>query len=161
MPIYKHCHIELDKVQGKPRPRFNTNTGVAYTTPSYLHYERDIANEWKRQVGSEFAMWDGVVVVEIAVGRRLPNVIPKRVEVDVDSHKPDVDNIEKAVLDALNGVAYPDDCVVIDGRVFKRLRKRSVRDSIDILVTYLTKFEAEIYTLSQERDFENEFNKCL
>lgn len=34
--------------------------------------------------------------------------------------KPDVDNIAKAVLDALNGVAYPDDKQVVHLEVFKQ-----------------------------------------
>ena len=35
------------------------------------------------------------------------------------TQKPDADNVEKAVLDALNGVAFLDDCQVYDVRVTK------------------------------------------
>lgn len=34
--------------------------------------------------------------------------------------KPDKDNIEKAVMDALNGVAWRDDALAVDGRTTKR-----------------------------------------
>ena len=45
-----------------------------------------------------------------------------------DTFKPDVDNIAKAVLDALNGVAFEDDSQVVRLRCSKHPRKRRESD---------------------------------
>lgn len=55
---------------------------------------------------------------------------PKRIERERDTTKPDIDNVLKAVLDALNGVAYKDDSQVVEVRVVKHDRTRKQGDSI-------------------------------
>lgn len=106
-------------VRGKPRPRFSR--GHAYTPTAYAQYERHIADEYMRQGGQ---MLSGPILVLIEVYRKLPKQRPKRVTFEPDTFKPDADNIAKAVLDALNGVAYADDSQVVELTVRKNPRER-------------------------------------
>lgn len=50
--------------------------------------------------------------------------------------KPDADNIAKAVLDALNGVAYADDkqVVILESRKFPRVRFDDDNDRLRITI---------------------------
>nr|DAN73502.1 MAG TPA: Endodeoxyribonuclease RusA [Caudoviricetes sp.] len=58
------------------------------------------------------------------IHRELPKSRPKRLLAELDTAKPDIDNVTKAVLDALNGVAYDDDKQVVSLRVTKLPRTR-------------------------------------
>ena len=93
------------KVLGKPRPRVNSN-GRVWTPKKFKDYEKKIANAYI-DAGGEILK--GEVSVIIATYRELPKSRPKKVESEPDNFKPDVDNIGKIFLDALNGVAYEDD----------------------------------------------------
>lgn len=66
----------------------------------------------------------GQISVSIAVFRALPKSRPKKIASEPDTVKPDVDNIAKTVLDALNGVAYADDSQVVRLVVNKFPRER-------------------------------------
>lgn len=102
-------------VKGKPRPRF-TKGGHAYTPESYKGYEERIASEYARKGGRSFG--SSPVRVRIAVYRHLP----KSAKPGHDTLKPDIDNILKAVLDALTGVAYDDDRQVVEVEICKKPR---------------------------------------
>ena len=93
------------KVLGKPRPRVNRN-GRVWTPKKFKDYEKKIANAYI-DAGGE--LLKGEVSVTVATYRELPKSRPKKVESEPDNFKPDVDNIGKIFLDALNGVAYEDD----------------------------------------------------
>lgn len=107
------------KVIGKQRPRV-TQRGT-YTPKKTLDYERLIAESYIKAGGS---MMSGQISVSIAVFRALPKSRPKKIASEPDTVKPDVDNIAKTVLDALNGVAYADDSQVVRLVVNKFPRER-------------------------------------
>ena len=111
------------EVVGKPRPRFSSRGSYAraYTPKKCVKYERALANAFKTQGGKKIC---GAVKVRIDTYRALPKSRPKRIQSERDIYKPDVDNISKAVLDALNGLAYEDDKQVVDLRCIKHDRKR-------------------------------------
>lgn len=48
--------------------------------------------------------------------------------------KPDVDNIAKCYLDALNGAAYEDDRQIVELRVLERNRRRGAEEQITIII---------------------------
>ena len=112
-------------VPTKRRPKFNRK-GKAYDPKANKSEARAIREAWEEQVGE----WksDGPIGVAIDVFRKLPKGRPKRVESESDTFKPDVDNIAKAVLDALNGVAFDDDSQVVRLRCSKHPRKRRESD---------------------------------
>lgn len=122
------------EVRGKPRPRFNYRGGHAgaYTPTDYARYERMIASEYVRQGGE---LHRGPIAIKVDIERALPRSRPKRVTSEPDTYKPDADNLGKAVLDALNGVAYEDDRKVVWLEVRKHPRKRMDADIMTIEVT--------------------------
>ena len=97
--------FELPMVRGKMRPRFGVHGGhaVVYKDRGDERWEQAIRAAYVKAGGR---MHGDEVAVEIMVRRALPK---SRRHSDPDTHKPDVDNIGKSVMDALNGTAYDDD----------------------------------------------------
>lgn len=110
-------------VRGQGRPRFRRN-GSAYETAQDRAYKKAIAEAYEQQSGVWFG--DRELFASIYVTRALPKSRPKRVTSEPDTFTPDADNIAKAVLDALNGVAYVDDKQVTQLFVAKGERRRSL-----------------------------------
>lgn len=110
--------FEVKQVKGKPRPRFTVRNGhpVPYADSKQKAYESIIANAYREAGGR---LLTGPVSVAIGITRALPQRTPKGIESEQDTHKPDVDNVAKSVLDALNGVAYKDDSQVVGLTVTK------------------------------------------
>lgn len=127
------------KVRGQGRPRFRRN-GKAYETAQDRAYKKALAEAYKEQSGVWFGEAELVAVVEVE--RALPKSRPKRVTSEPDTFKPDADNIIKAVLDALNGVAFVDDKQVTAQHVIKWPRTRK-RES-DLLTVELLEIERGI-----------------
>ena len=63
----------------------------------------------------------GPVVVTIVAVFKRPKSMPKKLSKGriPRPSKPDWDNIGKAVCDALNGIAYDDDAIIVSGSVTK------------------------------------------
>ena len=97
--------IVKGKVLGKPRPKVNRN-GHVWVPKRFTDYEKAIARAYVEAGGKKL---EGCVAVKVRTFRSLPNSRPKKLESEPDNFKPDVDNIGKIFLDALNGVAYEDD----------------------------------------------------
>lgn len=115
----------VGEVRGQGRPRL-ARSGHAYKDAESRAYEQRLAQCWVEQSGASF---DGPVKVNISVWRHLPRSKPKGVTEEPDTLKPDADNIAKAVLDALNGVAWRDDSQVVAMSVRKFPRRRVPTDT--------------------------------
>lgn len=115
------------KVRGQGRPRFtgkNRRKGkkTAYEKPEDTAYKKAIAKAYKQAAnGAKFA---GEVSISVYVFRKMPASYKGNSE--PDTYKPDIDNITKAVMDALNGVAYDDDKQVTQLRVVKLPREKQL-----------------------------------
>lgn len=107
------------RVVGSARPRV-TRYGT-YIPRETRRYRERIRGEFIEQGGQ---LISGPVSVSITVCRALPKSRPKRMESEPDTFKPDVDNVAKNVLDALNGIAFEDDSLVVELRVRKMPRRR-------------------------------------
>lgn len=92
------------EVLGKPRPRV-TRHGV-YTPKRFVDYGERIAAEFRKQLPKPL---EGAVSLKVTVQRKIPKSRPKKTASEPDTFRPDLDNIVKLVMDALNGVAYLDD----------------------------------------------------
>ena len=103
------------KPQGKGRPRYTVRGGhaVAYTPENTRKYEEQIRRAWQEQDGRDY----GPAALALIVTAYYP--VPSRArkaereamlsgQVPVRD-KPDLDNVLKAVMDALNSTAYQDD----------------------------------------------------
>lgn len=107
------------RVVGSARPRV-TKFGT-YIPKSTRQYRDRIKGEFITAGGMPL---DGPVSVKIDVFRQLPKSRPKILALEPDTFKPDVDNIAKNVLDALNGLAWKDDSQVIELLIRKHPRSR-------------------------------------
>lgn len=103
--------------QGKERPKFNMKTGRTYTPNRTILAENNIRQVWREagcpRIEDDVAIGIAVIVTVTrprshfksngqlsALGRRHP--VPR-------TKKPDLDNVVKLVMDALNSHAYRDD----------------------------------------------------
>ena len=103
-----------------------------YTPQQTIDEERAVGLAYKGQ------KYEGPVSVRIDVFRALPASRPKSVLEEPDTTMPDADNIAKAVLDGLNGIAYDDDKQVVELHVYKHDRVRKLGDSVRITVEGVT-----------------------
>ena len=109
--------------QGKARPRF-TRTGHPFTPKKTVVYEERIRDRFLEANGKKLPA-DCYVSISIRAVFEIPKSYTKQRKADCASgierpaKKPDADNITKAVLDALNGVAYDDDKQVTSVRCTK------------------------------------------
>jgi Holliday junction resolvase RusA-like endonuclease len=103
--------------QGKARPRF-TRSGRAYTPSGTAAYESEIAHMAKAAMGATEPL-ETPVSVFCYITQGIPASTPKkRLQAFLDgserpTKKPDLDNVAKAFLDAMNGIVYLDDKQVV------------------------------------------------
>ena len=111
----------------KRRPRF-TKQGRAYTDAKTKAEEKEIASKYKG------AKLRGCVSVRVDIYPKLPKNTPKKLNNIPAMKKPDVDNVLKVVMDALQGIAYEDDKQVTDAHVVRHQMQRSDWDYIVVTV---------------------------
>jgi Holliday junction resolvase RusA-like endonuclease len=113
--------IKVDRLVGKQRPRATTRGGFArmYTSAATREFETIVQDEIKRIMNKRnYEMIDGEIPLDVKIDFyfKLPNVSNKKkrmMEHQPVMKRPDVDNLEKSVLDAMNGVVFKDDCQVV------------------------------------------------
>lgn len=95
----------------KGRPRFYG--GHAVTPEKTRKYEKLIRDSWEHGIVEGKS-----IMIEIEFRMPIPQSYSnkKKAELEWAPHnkKPDLDNLVKAVLDALNGVAFEDDSLISD-----------------------------------------------
>ena len=102
------------KPQGKARPRFSRRSNSIYTPKKTEMYEAQIAKAYKLAAnGFTF----GECPVEIWITAVFPKA--KTSKKEYPTIKPDIDNIQKAVFDGLNGIAYNDDKQIVTATIHK------------------------------------------
>lgn len=105
------------KIVGKGRPRFTIQGGFAkvYTPKKTKDYENKIALYYQKKSSYKS---DKALRLKIFAYREIPKSTTKKLKQwllekkFLCTVKPDIDNIIKVVLDALNNVAYKDDIQV-------------------------------------------------
>lgn len=113
--------------QGKERPRFTRN-GHTYTPSKTKDYEKLV--EWAYQCEAHGVRFSGPVSANIVAVYPVPHSWSKKQQARATSGhllplvKPDLDNVAKAVLDALNGIAYRDDAQITFLSICKRYGER-------------------------------------
>ena len=101
-------------IKGKARPRVNTYTCKAYTPENTKDYEMLIKQYFKLKY-PRYVPLENRVSVKIVAQFKIPKNATKKdkqlIEEGVLSpaKKPDIDNIIKIILDALNKMAFKDD----------------------------------------------------
>ena len=103
---------------GKGRPRF-TRQGHCWTPDKTVAYERDIKMAYWSTYGHSKYGADKALAVDIVLYYPRAKSMAKHKRLMAQrgvlrpTVKPDVDNVIKAILDALNGVAFEDDRQIV------------------------------------------------
>ena len=102
----------------KGRPKVARN-GHVYTPTATREYEELIVSEWNIQHGKA-APIENPIAVRVMFYMPIPKATSKKARermaagLEVPAKKPDIDNLLKAVLDALNGKCYHDDNQLVE-----------------------------------------------
>lgn len=108
-------------IKAKARPRFFN--GHAVTPKDTVNYENWVKMCYQQQSGKYL---EGQIRAEITAYYKVPKSYSKKRLEDIrqgreyPQKKPDIDNVTKIILDSLNGIAYKDDCQVVEIQVSKR-----------------------------------------
>lgn len=114
-----------ETITGKARPRMNTKYGKAYTPTKTKNYEY-LARFYFIEKYPNFKPMEGRVKVEIIAYFEITKSTSKKREAEMladnisPTKKPDIDNITKIILDAMNKFAYLDDTQVTHCTVIKK-----------------------------------------
>ncbi len=117
----------LGEPKGKGRPRIAVinEKPVATTPKDTVVYENLILTEYRRQIGNVKFADSESLDLRIKAYYTIPASASKKKKLLMiegairPTKKPDMDNIVKAVADALNGVAYRDDSQIVDCQIRK------------------------------------------
>lgn len=139
-PAYvEHVCIKVDKVYGAKRIRANGTGGKPhfFKDAQTRNAQDEIAWKYKQQRKRDMSATICGIVITICVTRELVKSDAKKLLGSFDLRKPDVDNIEKLVFDSLNGIAFPDDRMIMEARTIKARRTaHGTGNYIDIEVRY-------------------------
>ena len=113
------------KIIGKGRPRLNSYTGAVYTPTRTKDYENLVMQYFMIKY-PKFKQLEGRVSVEIVANFKVPKSTKKQDKILMLENKinpikkPDIDNIVKIILDAMNEIAFKDDTQITKLNVEKK-----------------------------------------
>lgn len=125
--MYRY-NLEIN-IRPIPKARPRLSKFAVYTPKKTADYEKLIAYEWKRRYKD--------LILKKAVKLDLLFCFKKAKSCKKDYHtqRPDIDNLEKAILDGLNKVAFEDDCQVVE------MKSQKVFSDVDKIVITVTEME--------------------
>lgn len=134
--------FKVPAIRGQGRPRFSKYSG-AYKSKEDVDYENLIKECFLKEANA-FEPSKRPVAIHIEANYKLTKSTPKYVVDEITSSgfyyapqsKPDIDNIAKSVLDALNGVAYIDDKQVYNLTCAKYFDTISDTDYLIVNINY-------------------------
>ena len=106
----------VPKPKGRPRVKKN---GRPFTPERTREYEQLVVGEWEKQCGGIEPI-NNPIAVRVMFYMPIPKATSKKARermaagLEVPAKKPDIDNLLKAVLDALNKKAYHDDNRIVE-----------------------------------------------
>lgn len=125
----------VGEIQGKARPRM-TRTGHVYTPDKTVAYENRIRREYLEKCA--LPPTDEPVTVWILMYCKPAQSLSKKKRVELmkkaPMKKPDIDNVAKVVLDALNKVAWVDDKQVTSLRIFRTWAEEDEEEKITVKI---------------------------
>ena len=98
------------------------NYVTMYTPKETVSFENLVKLSFRQQIGADFEMFTGPVLMEVKAYKLRPKGhygtgrnagVLKASAPEHNITKPDASNVLKACEDALNGIAYTDDCHII------------------------------------------------
>lgn len=112
--------------KGRPRFRVCGKFVQTYTPGKTKQFEKRIAEYYKTATGAEKFKEGVPIVVSLTFGMKIPISLTKKAKQEMlegeRQHvvKPDLDNLAKSVLDALNGIAWYDDAQIVELHIAKK-----------------------------------------
>lgn len=114
------------QIVGKQRPRMNTYTGIAYTPTKTKYYEY-LVRKYFQDKYNDIDFIPGNVSVKVTIIAYFgitKSISKKKIQQMLNNQirptkKPDIDNITKIILDALNKFIFYDDTQVVELEVKK------------------------------------------
>lgn len=113
------------KIIGKGRPRLNSYTGKIYTPTRTKDYE-ELVEQYFLLKYPRYKTLDGRIKMDIVAYFEVPKSTSKLVKIQMmenkisPTKKPDIDNIVKIILDAMNNIAFKDDTQITKISVEKK-----------------------------------------
>jgi Holliday junction resolvase RusA-like endonuclease len=113
------------KIIGKGRPRLNSYTGKVYTPTRTKDYE-ELVEQYFLLKYPRYKTLDGRIKMDIVAYFEVPKSTSKLVKTQMmenkisPTKKPDIDNIVKIILDAMNNIAFKDDTQITKISVEKK-----------------------------------------
>lgn len=110
---------------GKGRPRFVRKTGRTYTPEKTVRYENFVGICYMEQVGKPPINAGFPLRMTINIFQQIPKSASKKKREQMlqgvvrPTKKPDCSNVQKAVEDGINKIAYADDSQIVETQVFK------------------------------------------
>lgn len=102
-----------EKAIGKERPRYNSKTGKMYTPTKTSTFEEKVKWAFKSKYNIETELsikpFRATIIAIFTPPQSISNKKKEELLYKEYTKKPDADNIAKAILDSLNGLAYKDD----------------------------------------------------
>lgn len=140
MPLHFVVH---GTPRGKGRPRFNRASGRAYTPAETVSAEQRVMAEW---IAAGRPTTDGPLELRVVAvfarpqsHRLADGTLSKTGRASrFPCKRPDLDNLVKLALDALNGQAFDDDAQVVSIDARKRWALAREREHIEIAIEALT-----------------------
>lgn len=122
-------------IYGNPRPQQRSRTvrkkgrTWTYTPAESENWQESIRWQAMKQ-SHELGILEGALTLEVWFWLQRPKSLPKKVEHAVK--KPDLDNLVKAVKDALEGMCYKNDSQFIDEQIHKRYAMNNGTPRVEI-----------------------------
>ena len=101
----------LIEPESAARPRFSGK--IAYTPVKYRRYKQLLEVMVKRQLPAGWKPIKGLVTLEVEFELSRPKSVSQSKR-PMPIVKPDIDNLLKAVMDAMNGRVWVDDCQITE-----------------------------------------------
>ena len=101
--------------KARPRTTKRGNRAIMYTPAKTKEFENYVKLVAAQHAPKE--LLTGPLDVELEFNLQRPKSLPKKIQ--HHTKKPDIDNLAKSVLDALEGIIYVNDAQVIALRVYK------------------------------------------
>lgn len=132
------------KAKGRPRVSVRRSGdgektfARAYTPKQTVIYENQVKLEYENQCGNYRFPDDAMLDIRIFAYYGIPKSTSKKKRELMlagkirPTKKPDFDNIAKIICDSLNGIAYQDDKLIVDG-MFRKFYSEQPRVEIKIL----------------------------
>nr|DAK35256.1 MAG TPA: Endodeoxyribonuclease RusA [Caudoviricetes sp.]DAX74393.1 MAG TPA: Endodeoxyribonuclease RusA [Caudoviricetes sp.] len=125
--MYRY-NLEIN-IRPIPKARPRLSKFAVYTPKKTADYEKLIAYEWKRRYKN--LILKGAVKLDLLFCFKKAKSCKK----DYHTQRPDIDNLEKAILDGLNKTAFVDDCQVVE------MKSQKVFSDVDKIVITVTELE--------------------